>query len=147
MAIPFPRRPPQEAGKGGPMRPEARRERLVIEEVGEELVVYDVQRHRVHQLNRAAALVWRSCDGRKTVADLTRLLKKELDPAANEAIVWKALDQLSRARLLRQPVSLPSSVANLTRRQALRMFGRAAVLAVLMPVVTSMAVPTPLQAG
>src|SRR5262249_51832761 len=59
----------------------------------------------------------------------------------------KALDQLGKARLLRQPVALPSGVAGLTRRQALRMFGRAAALAALLPVVTSMTVPTPLQAG
>jgi hypothetical protein len=129
------------------MRPDVRREQLVYEELGEELVVYDLERHRVHQLNRAAALVWRNCNGRKTVAELTRLLKKDLDPAANEAVVWKALDQLGKARLLRQPVSLPSGTATLTRRQALRTFGRTAAFVVLMPVVTSMTVPTPARAG
>src|SRR5262245_14317764 len=105
------------------MRPDARREQLLLQEVGEEFVVYDLQRHRVHQLNRSAALVWRSCDGHKTVADLTKLLKMELDPAADEAIVWKALDGLGKARLLREPVR-QTGAASMTRRQALRKFGR-----------------------
>lgn len=125
------------------MKPEARRERLLLEEVGDELVVYDVQRHHAHQLNRAAALVWRCCDGRKTVADLKKVLQKELNPAADEAIVWRALDRLEKAHLLRE--TLPRS-AGLTRRQALGKFGQTAALALLVPAVTSITAPAPLQA-
>src|SRR5207245_4978016 len=122
------------------MKPDARRERLLLEEVGEELVVYDLERHRAHQLNRTAALVWQSCDGHKTVADLKRVLQDELNPAADEVIVWKALDRLGKARLLREPITRP---AGMTRRQALGKFGRGAALALLVPVVTSITAPTP----
>lgn len=125
------------------MRPDARQEQLLIEEVGEDLVVYDLQRHRVHQLNRTAALVWRNCNGRKTVADLTKVLQHELNPAVDESLVRKALDQLGKARLLQE--ALPRS-AGLTRRQALGKFGRVAALAILAPAVTSITAPTPLRA-
>jgi Coenzyme PQQ synthesis protein D (PqqD) len=126
------------------MKPDARRERLLLEEVGEELVVYDLERHRAHQLNRTAALVWQSCDGHKTVADLKRVLQNELNPAADEVIVRKALDRLGKARLLREPITRP---AGMTRRQALGKFGQGAALAFLVPVVTSITAPTPLQAA
>src|SRR5438128_2933171 len=99
MAFTFPKHPPLRGGKGVPMRPEARREDLLLEEVGDEFVIYDLQRHRVHQLNRAATLVWQSCDGRKTVAQLRRILQNELNPAADDAIVWQALDRLGKAHL------------------------------------------------
>lgn len=127
------------------MRPDARRDRLLLEEVGEEVVVYDLQHHRAHRLNHTAALVWRSCDGRKTVADLRKVLRHELNPAADEAIVWKALDRLGKAQLLRLPRA--SAAAGMTRRQALGKFARGAALAFLVPVVTSIIAPTPLWAG
>jgi hypothetical protein len=126
------------------MKPDARRERILLEEIGDELVVYDVERHRVHQLNRAAALVWQSCNGRRTVAELKKILQNELNPAADETIVWKALDRLGKARLLRE--AIPRS-AGMTRRQALGKFGRTAALALLVPAVTSITAPTPLRAA
>ena len=126
------------------MRPHARREQLLFEKVGDELVIYDLERQRLHQLNRAAALVWRNCDGRKTVAELKKVLQKELSPAADEAVVWKALDRLGKAHLLKKPV--PPRPSGMTRRQALGTFGRTAALALLAPVVTSITAPTPLHA-
>jgi hypothetical protein len=128
------------------MRPDARRERLLIEEVGDELVVYDLERHRVHQLNRTAALVWQCCDGHQTVAELGKLLQDQVSPAVSEAIVWQALDQLGKARLLRNPVTRPVGAARMTRRQALSRFGQTAALALLLPAVTSIIAPAPLRA-
>src|SRR5713101_4997957 len=122
------------------MRPHARRKDLLVEKVGDEVVIYDLERQRLHQLNPAAALVWQSCDGRKTVAELKMILQKELSPAADEAVVWKALDRLGKAHLLKEPVR---QLAGMTRRQALGSFGRAAALALLAPVITSIAAPTP----
>jgi hypothetical protein len=64
-----------------------------LEEIGDELVIYDLQRHRAHQLNRTAALVWQHCDGQKTVAELTKIVQNELDPAITEALVWQAVER------------------------------------------------------
>ena len=78
------------------MLPEARRDRLLIQEVGEELVVYDRERHRIHRLNRTAALVWHHCDGRTSVSDLAALLARELNLPADEGLVWLILDWLEK---------------------------------------------------
>jgi hypothetical protein len=124
------------------MRPEARIEGLLVEEVGDELVIYDVQRHRAHRLNRSAALVWRSCDGHKTVAELTRSLQQELSPAADKNLVCRAVHRLGKARLLREPASGSAGAPRMTRRQALSRLGRTAALAFLVPAVTSITAPT-----
>jgi hypothetical protein len=134
-------------GKGGLMRPDARRDWLLVEDLGDELVVYDVQRHRAHQLNRTAAVVWRNCDGRKTIGELRKILQMQVGPAADDAIVWQALDRLQKARLLQQPVARPAGVSSMTRRQALRKLGQTAALALLVPAVTSITAPAPLQAA
>jgi len=66
------------------------------------LILYDVQRHRVHQLNRTAALVWQHCDGQKTVTELRKLLQQELDPAVDDTLIRQALERLGKAQLLRE---------------------------------------------
>ena len=47
-------------------KPLARSEELVIEELGDELLVYDESTHRAHCLSATAARVWRACDGQRT---------------------------------------------------------------------------------
>ena len=81
--------------------PAARQDDLVVEGFLDEVLVYDLQRNRAHCLNRTAALVWQNCDGRTTVAELAGLLASELEIPANEAMVWMALNRLSKARLPR----------------------------------------------
>jgi hypothetical protein len=123
--------------------PDSRRDRLLVQEVGAELVVYDQERHRVHRLNRAAALVWQNCDGDHTVADLAALLRDELTPDANEEWVWQALGRLGKAHLLKEPVARPGGV---TRRRALRALSGSAALLALLPVVSTMLTPSPARA-
>ena len=48
-----------------------REDGLIVREVDGETLVYDRRRHKAHCLNRAAALVWRQCDGTTSVADAT----------------------------------------------------------------------------
>jgi hypothetical protein len=127
--------------------PEARRHRLLIQDAGEELVLYDQDRHRAHRLNRAAALVWQNCDGVNTVADLTTRLRAELSPVANEKWVWQALGRLGKAHLLKETVAPPAGAASLTRRQLLGSLPRTAALLALLPVVATMLTPSPLGAG
>jgi hypothetical protein len=122
--------------------PDARRQRLLVQEAGEELVIYDQDRRRVHRLNRAAALVWRSCDGENTVADLAMRLHNELSPHANEHWVWQALERLERARLLKEPVTRSGGGRRVSRRQALGTLARTAPLLILLPVVATMVVPS-----
>jgi len=55
-------------------RPLARQDRLVVQELSEEVLVYDLDRHRAHCLNRTAALIWRHCDGSTSVAEMARRL-------------------------------------------------------------------------
>lgn len=118
--------------------PRARTEGLLIREVGGEVLIYDPERHRATCLNSAAALVWRRCDGRTTVAGLARLLPGELDAPLAEAAVWHTLERLGRENLLRERVSGPPGRAALSRRDLVRRLGVAAAL----PLITSILAPT-----
>ncbi len=60
------------------MNPQARKDRLVIEELPEETLIYDQERHKAHCLNQTAAFVWGRCDGRTSVDGLAKALEDEL---------------------------------------------------------------------
>ena len=81
----------------GESMPQARTTDLLIEVLRDETLVYDLRRHRAHCLNRAAALVWKHCDGRTTVAATATILDEALRLSAGEALVRTGLDQLTRA--------------------------------------------------
>lgn len=124
--------------------PCARREGLVIQELPDELLVYDLERHRAHCLNPAAVLVWNHCDGRTTVEGIAKLLGRELNVPVDEGIVRLALDQLGNARLLREQVTRQPSVSRASRRELLR---RAGLIAASLPLVISIIAPTVVQAA
>jgi hypothetical protein len=127
------------------MRPQARQDQLLMREVGDELVVYDQERHRAHRLNRTAALVWRHCDGQTTVAELAELLHHEFNLPANEEVIWLALDRLEKAHLLQERLPRSTKAAGVSRRQVMRRLGRTAAVA-LLPVVATLVAPTPAMA-
>lgn len=128
------------------MFPRARRDELLVQEIGDELVVYDQKRHQAHRLNRTAALVWNLSDGRRSVADLAGSIGKELNVPANEEFVGVALERLDKAHLLLERSPESTGVNRASRRQALRRLGRVAAVALLVPAVTTIIAPTPAMA-
>ena len=125
--------------------PQARKEGLIIRVLGEETLVYDLERDRAHCLNRLAALIWRRCDGKTTVADLMRLLQDELPASGKEDLILSALNQLSRAHLLQEKLKNREETSRLSRREVMRKLGRAA--AISLPLVTSITAPVRAQIG
>lgn len=125
------------------MKPTRRTEGVVVTELMGEVLVYDLERHRAHCLNPPAAVVFKHCDGTRTVEDLARLLESELGAPADPDCVWLALDRLDKARLLRPRVKRPPAAGRVSRRDLVRRIG----IAALLPVVTSLLAPTPAQAA
>ena len=120
-------------------RPRMRRQRLVIDELPDEVLVYDLDRHKAHCLNKTAALVWKHCDGRTSVSQIARQLARELGAPVDEKLVWLALDKLGRDHLLAERVAPPPAMKGMTRRQMVRALGLAAIVAV--PLITSIVTP------
>ena len=123
------------------LMPRARQDELVVEELQDETLVYDLERHKARCLNRTAALVWRHCDGQTSVAEVAALLEEQSATPADESVVWMALDRLSRAHLLSEPVTLPAERARYSRREMLRTLRRVAGISLLLPVIESIVSP------
>lgn len=128
------------------MIPHARQDRLVVEEVGDETILYDEQRNHIHRLNQTAALVWRHCDGLRAVADLQAVLQDALGAPVTEDVVWLALDRLEKEHLLQEKLARPAAAMQITRRQALKRAAMVGGMTLLLPVVQSIIAPTPAMA-
>ncbi len=124
------------------MNPIARKDKLTIRELPDEAVIYDLERHKMHCLNRTAALVWKHCDGRHDPAALAALLGRELLLSADEAAAAArlALEQLGRRHLLVEAVAPPEEEERLSRRAALRKMAVAA--AAVLPLVMTLKSPS-----
>ena len=125
--------------------PRKREQQLVIDELPDEVLIYDLDRHKAHCLNQTAALVWQRCDGNSTPSQIARRLTRKLRAHFNEDLVWLALRQLERLHLLEQSISLPHKFLGMSRRQMIRNLGLAAAVAV--PLVTSIVAPTAAEAS
>ena len=122
--------------------PRARTNRLVTRDVGDELLVYDLERHKAHCLNRVAMQVFRHCDGETTIPDMALRIGGALGLPVDEQAVRLGLVRLENAHLLDSPVA---QILHTSRREMLRTLGRAAV--VVVPLVTALTVPTSAEAA
>lgn len=119
--------------------PRARKADLVVKDLKDEVLVYDLKRDKAHSLNQSAAFVWKKCNGRRTVAEVAQALGKEFKVPANEQTVWLALEQLSKFYLLEEKVARPAGIPRISRRDMMRI-GAAAAFA--LPVIVSIVAPT-----
>jgi hypothetical protein len=108
-----------------------------------ELIVYALETHHAHSLNRTAAEVWKSCDGKTTVTEMVTSLGNRL-PGIDEQVLLVTLAELQKAGLLVRSTFSLSQASSRSRRDVLRKLGKVAAIA--FPIVTSIVVPTPSMA-
>ena len=113
----------------------------MVRRLPQEVVVYDLERHQAHCLNQTAAVVFEHCDGQTTATGIAKALSAKLGTPADEAVVQLSLQKLADAHLLESK----AGASQVSRRELVRRLGAAS--AVLLPIVVSLAVPTPAQAA
>jgi hypothetical protein len=117
--------------------PKARRNGLVVQDVTDEVLVYDLDTNKAHCLNQSAAIVWKSCDGTRSVAEIARLVESETGGSVNDDFVWLAIDQLNDSSLMESAVR--SSFAGESRREVIKKIGLATMIG--LPVIASLVAP------
>jgi Coenzyme PQQ synthesis protein D (PqqD) len=116
--------------------PVARSEGLLVEPMGDDLLVFEPATGRAHSLNAAAASVWRACDGTRDVDALAACCG--LDPIA----VALGLDSLRGCELL-----IDFEGPRVSRRQALRMIAVLGAGIAAVPVIRSIIAPSAAMAA
>lgn len=118
--------------------PVARKEGLVIQEMPDELLVYDLESNKAHCLNETASTVWKACNGENSVTEIANLFEGK-----NEDLIWLAIDQLQENNLLEKEYQL--DMQGKSRRELIKKVGLASVLA--LPVVASLTAPSSVLAA
>jgi len=95
--------------------PTARVNDLVITDAAGDVLVYDKLNHTIHHLNHTVGVVWRLCNGRRSVSELASIAGAEVDEEAIQLVLTK----LSNLELLTAPVSISTQ----SRRSVLRRLG------------------------
>jgi hypothetical protein len=135
--------------------PIRRTEGLLVEPVGDETVVYDLETKEAHCLKPLAAAVFEYADGRRSTTDIAELAGHRLGTPVSEADLSEALVQLEHAALLDTPIVVRTGngagydeTDGISRRAALRRIGFAgATAAVATPLISSILAPTAAAAG
>lgn len=120
-----------------PTIPEARHDGLIVQELADEVLIYDEQQHKAHCLNQTAAVVWQQCDGKRDISDIARRASAALGAAVGEEMVWLAVDELGKRQLLKEQLEL--GTPGTSRREMMRRLGVGA--AVALPLVVSIVAP------
>lgn len=121
------------------MRPKARASDIVVQEVGDELLVYDLRTHNAMTLNRTSAMVWRLCDGKRTVAGIGGEMEAEVGSPVTEEFVEFALEGLAAKDLLDPIPEFRNRPDGFSRREALHRIAAATVIA--LPAIASIVAP------
>jgi hypothetical protein len=123
------------------LRPTARKEDLVIQETGEELLVYDISTNTAKCLNDTSAYIWRSCDGNRSARDIAREMSRNHKTTVTEDYVAFAFSELSAHGLID---SLDVETGRVSRRDVIKKIGLTSMVA--LPIVASMVAPSVVHA-
>ena len=84
---------------------------IVVEEIDGEILLYRPSTHKAIHLNGTAALIWKLCDGTRTVNEVIDCLSSQF-PDARSSIaceVQESIDQLLRDGALLESIDQTSS--------------------------------------
>lgn len=125
--------------------PKAKTSEILVQELENELLVYNLKTNKAFCLNETCGLVFQLCDGTKTVAEISQTLNKHLKQSVNQDLIWLALDSFKKDDLLEEGEQFAINFNGLTRRQVIKKVGIATMIA--LPMVSSVVAPNAAMAA
>lgn len=114
--------------------PLARHKDIVVQSLGKDILIYDMNTHKAYSLNETSSIVYEAC-GRETTFDELRIKNNFSDE-----IIFLALDELRRENLLEENQIYNSPFTGMSRREVIRKVGFASMIA--LPIISSLVAPT-----
>ena len=109
--------------------PSKRNTDIIDQTLADETLVYDQKTNIAYGLNETCAAVWSECDGTKNVAEISVILSGRLNSSVIEDIVYLALDELYRKKLMIEDRQFENIFSGLSRREVIRRAGLATMVA------------------
>lgn len=113
--------------------PLSRQQNIVIQETGQEILLYDLEKNKVYCLNQTSAMIWNICDGKKSIGEIVQFSGLPAE------VVWLALDQLKDEKLIQNYGGSSSYFNNLSRREIIKKVGLASLVS--LPLISAIIAP------
>jgi len=123
-----------------PLKPTAKFDNLVIQELSDEILIYNLENNKAFSLNETSKLVWQNCDGQKEVTQIASEVGKSLKQEIPADLVWLALDGLKNEGLVNFEGDEKSAFAGFNRREVIKRVGLATMVA--LPLIGSITAPS-----
>jgi hypothetical protein len=120
--------------------PKGRENDIVVQQLKDEVLIYDLTTNKAFCLNETSAAIWNLCDGNSSVSDITKQVSKQLKSPVTEDFVWLALDGLKKENLIENETQFSTLFEGLSRREAIRKVGLGSMIA--LPMISSLIAPT-----
>ncbi len=124
------------------MKPQARKSDLVVRQLGKERLIYDLKANKAFCLNETSTLVLESCDGTRSISEISNRMSEKLEAPVCKDLVKFALDQFGKDGLIEGYTG--DYFVGLSRREVIRRTGFASVIA--LTIVSSIIAPKALMA-
>lgn len=121
------------------VKPKARHSEIVVQEFGDEILIYDLKNNKAFNLNETSALIWRLSDGNNDISDITQGIIKKYNSNVSEEFVWLALEQFRKDELIEDKEEIIPFLTNISRRELVRKVGLTSIIA--LPIVSSLIAP------
>ena len=105
---------------------------LLVQELSDEVLIYDQSTNKSYCLNETAKIVFNACDGNRTFADIK----------LPEDIIYLSLDELKKQDLIDD---YASPFAGMSRREVVKKIGLASM--VVLPLISSIVAPVAARAA
>ena len=118
----------------------ARRVEVQFERVADEILAVKPATLEAHALNQSAAAVFDLCDGKTSKSEMAAEIQRRIGLPADEEIVDLALSELVETGLVM--LDDPEFRSAVTRRALVRRLALSSTLALMLPVVETVVVPS-----
>lgn len=125
-------------------KPVSRKSNIVVQDLENEVLIYDLTINKAFCLNETSGLVFALCDGTRTVAEISDEMSKRLKTLVSEDLVYLALNELRKNNLLENSEDLTDHFAGMSRREVVKKVGLASMVA--LPIIASLVAPSPVMA-
>lgn len=126
------------------IKPKARKSDIVIQEFGNETLVYDLSSNKAFNLNETSTIIWQLSDGSKTISEIADAVSKNFNSLVSVEFVWLALEQLRKEDLIENEVEIANLFEGVSRRAMIRQVGLSSMIA--FPIITSLIAPLAVNA-
>ena len=124
--------------------PKSRNKNVIVQEVSNDTLVYDLVTNKAVCLNETSASIWKLCNGTNTVREISEKMTSKLKESISEEYVWLALNQLKKENLIEENDDITDKYLGLSRRDVIRKVGFGSMIA--LPLITSIVAPRAIAA-